>query len=251
MTVRVIKEPVVTVSAYQRGATLTSQELYDDEFTLTVDKANAFQFQVDDIEKKQAHLNWIDMATSSAAYSLKDAMDTEVLSHMYTQVPTANKYGTASATIDLGFGTSEISPLTVLNRLNRLMDENNVPTDNRWVVAPPTFWEQMNDENSKLMDVGYMAPGTSEVSMVRNNGLLLGGKPIRGFKIYTSNNMPTDTGSVVLAGHMSSTATASQIVKTETMRAERTFADIVRGLHVYGRKVLRTTALYASVYAID
>ena len=249
-TVYVINEPTVSVSPYQRGITTQTQDLTDSQLTLTVDKANYFQFAVDDLEKKQSHVNWLDMATSAAAYELKDEFDTEVLSYMYSQVPTANKYGTAGSPTDLGFGSGEISPLTVMNRLNRLMDVNNVPTDNRWFVAGPLFWEQMADENSKLMDIGYMAPGTSEVSAVRN-GLLVGGKPIRGFKCYTSNNMPSDTHNVAMAGHMSSTAQVSQIASTEVIRSEKTFADIVRGLHLYGRKVLRTNAIYASVYQID
>lgn len=249
-TVNVITEPTITVQAYQRGTNVQPQDIVDAQISLTVDKANAFAFAVDDLEKKQSHVNWLELATSSAAYTLKDTFDDEVLDYMYTQVPTANKYGTAGSSIDLGFGSGEISPLTVMNRLNRLMDVNNVPTDNRWFVAGPLFWEQMGDENSKLMDTSFMASGTSEVSPVRN-GLLVGGKPIRGFRCYTSNNMPTDTNNVAMAGHMSSTATVSQIAKTETFRSPNTFADIVRGLHMYGRKVIRTEALYASVYSVD
>jgi hypothetical protein len=244
-TVRILKEPTITVSAYRRGTNIVPQDLLDEDFTLTVDQANYFAFKLDDIEAKQTHVNWLEMAASSGAYAIKDAYDTDVLSTAYTAVTTANKYGTASSSIDLGFSAGEVSPLTVLNRLSRLLDDANVPTDNRWVVAKPAFWEQMNDENSRLMDIDY----SGDKGLIRN-GLVNQGL-IRGFRCYKSNNMPTDTNDVVLAGHMSAIATASQISKTEKIRAQDSFSDVVRGLHMYGRKVLRPAALVASVYAID
>lgn len=246
MTVHILKEPTITTTAYKRGAVLIPQDLLDEDFTLTVDQANYFAFKIDDIEVKQTHVNWMDMATSSASYAIKDAYDRDVLSTMYTAVTTANKYGTAASSLDLGFSAGEVSPLAVLNRFQKLLDTNNVPTDNRWVVAGPDFWEQMGDENSRLMGVDF----TGDSSSPLRNGLVSKGQ-IRGFTCYKSNNLPTDTNSVVLGGHMSSTATASQISKTEKIRDTTSFSDVVRGLHMYGRKVLRTAALVASVYAID
>jgi hypothetical protein len=245
-TVRILKEPTMTVSSYARGTTVLPQDILDEDFTLTVDKANYFAFKIDDIEQKQTHVNWMDMATSSAAYAIKDAYDVEVLDHMYDQIATDHKFGTSGSSIDLGFGAGEVSPLTVMNRLSRLLDEDNVPTDNRWFVAGPVFWEMMKDENSKLMDTEYMNDGDS---IVRNGRVTSG--LIRGFKCYSSNNMPTDTNSVAMGGHMSSTATASQISKVEKIRSETSFSDVVRGLHMYGRKVLRPSAMVASVYAVD
>jgi len=245
-TVRIIKEPTITVNDYVRGTTVIPQDLVDEDLTLTVDQAKYFAFKIDDIEAKQTHVNWMEMATSAGAYAIKDSYDTSVLSHIYDNVPTAMKYGTAASSIDLGFAAGEVSPLTVLNRLSRLLDEQNVPTDNRWLVAGPVFWEQMGDENSKLMDVEYTGDGDS---MIRNGRVSSG--LIRGFRCYKSNNMPTDTNNVVLGGHMSAVATASQINKVEKVRDNNSFSDVVRGLHMYGRKVLRTQALVASVYAVD
>lgn len=135
----IIKEPVITVAPYARGTLLLPQALADDQISLTVDQANYFAFQVDDIENKQAHLNWEELATSSGAYSLKDTFDREVLTYMLSQVPTAstNTYGTTGAPLTVGFASGNISPLAVLNRLSRLLDEQNVPSDNRWCIAPP------------------------------------------------------------------------------------------------------------------
>lgn len=247
-TVRIIKEPVITVAPYARGTTVLPQALADDDFSLTVDQANYFAFKVDDIENKQAHVNWEELATSSGAYSLKDTFDKEVLTYMVGQVSTSNpnmQYGTSGAPLTVGFASGNVTPLAVLSRLSRLLDEQNIPSDNRWCVAEPIFWEKMQDESSKLIGVDWQSSG-SDGSILRNGKLLNG--MIRGFDCYRSNNMPLDGSShhQVLVGHMSSTATASQIAKVEKFRDPNSFADVVRGMHMFGRKALRTSAMAIS-----
>ncbi len=246
-TVRIINEPTITVSDYFRGTKVIPQDLDDAEQTLVVDQGKYFAFKVDDIEVKQSHINWEALSTGSAAYALKDDYDKAILLFMSGQVPAAGDYGTTGAPIDVGFAAGEISPLAVMSRLSRFLDDNNVPTDNRWFVAKPIFWEVMADENSKLMGVDF----TGDSSSILRNGRVTDGL-IRGFKCYKSNNAPLDTAiEVALAGHMSSTATASQIAKTEMVRSNDSFADIVRGLHVYGRNTLRTDAIVRSLYKVD
>lgn len=197
---------------------------------------------MDDIENKQSHVNWEELATSSGAYSLKDTFDREVLTYMISQVDSGNVYGTLGSPKTVGFASGNTSPLAVLNRLSRLLDEANIPSDNRWCVAPPVFWEKVADESSKLIGIDWQSSNGSE-SILRNGKVLNG--LIRGFDCYRSNNMPLDSSSQyqLLVGHMSSTATASQIAKVEKFRDPTSFADVVRGLHMFGRKTLRTTAL--------
>ena len=127
---------------YKKGNT---QDLADDEIQLTVDKANAFAFKVDDIEERQGHINFETLATSAGAYTLKDTYDSEVLSNIQSQVTSGNTYGADHATnsIDTGFDTDEVDPVNVLARLGRLLDDGNVPTDNRWAVAAPRFFEEL------------------------------------------------------------------------------------------------------------
>lgn len=247
-TVRVIMEPTITIAPYARGTVVLPQALADDDFTLVVDQANYASFKVDDIENKQSHVNWEDLATSSMAYSLKDGFDKEVLYYMSSQVTTALSYGTNGSPLTVGFSSGNTSPLAVLNRLARLLDENNVPSDNRWCVAPPVFWERMADESSKLIGVDWQSSAASG-SVLRNGKLL--NADIRGFMPYRSNNLPLSAGGSyqLLVGHMSSTATASQIAKMEKFRDPNSFSDVVRGLHMYGRKVLRTAAIGMSVFA--
>ena len=246
-TVRIIKEPTITVSDYFRGTKVIPQDLDDAEITLTVDQGKYFAFKVDDIEAKQAHINWEALATGSAAYALKDSYDKAILLYMSGQVPSAGDYGSTGTPIDVGFAAGEISPLNFMTRLARLLDDNDVPEENRFFVAKPIFWEIMADENSKLMGVDFTGDSSSKL----RNGRVTDGL-IRGFKVYKSNNSPVDSSQeVALAGHMSSTATASQIAKTESIRDNDSFADIVRGLHIYGRKTLRAEALVRGIYKVD
>lgn len=249
-TVNIIKEPTISIGDYARGTRTVSQALDDDQLTLTVDQAKYFQFEVDDIEQKQAHLNWIAMATSAAAYALKDDFDSRILTYIRDNVG-SNIMGadTLGNSTDVGFGAGETSPLAVLSRLSRLLDEDNVPTDNRWFVARPVFWEQVQDENSKLLDVDY---SHDDSSLLRNGRVTSG--LIRGFRCYSSNNLPLSSSQsfqLGMAGHMSAVSTASQIVKMEKFRSTDTFADVVRGLHVYGRKMLRSDAVAVAYMTID
>lgn len=291
-TVRIIKEPVLTVSAYTRGATTASQALADDQTTLEISKANYFQFEVDDIEEKLAHVNWQSLATGSATYALKNSYDREVLEYMATQCQIANIVNTGATiqgagsvadaheeaqetanAITLGFGASDTDPLNLLSSLALKLDEADIPEEGRWVVVTPRFVELLQQVDSKLLSTDYNG-GTADLT----NGLI-SHRTIRGFKMYKTNNCPTYvtdtagadagftpdddtvidtgddlgavTGDVIIAGHMSAVATASAITKTEVIRSESSFADIIRGLHVYGRGVLYPEALAAAyvVYA--
>ena len=138
--------------------------------------------------------------------------------------------------------TTDVSPLTLIARINRQLNLQNVPTDGRWLIIDPVFAELLEDEDSKLINDDTASKGTLV------NGMLP--KKIRGFRVYISNNLPrVGTGpstvnassqnanfGVIIAGNNSAVATAENVTKTENLRSQNTFADIVRGLHVYGRK---------------
>ena len=280
-SVKIILEPVVSVSAYTRGATVTPEALADNEKTITLDQANKFAFQVDDIEQKLSHVNWESLATGSATYALKNSYDKEVLEFMATGSQATNIInGTGSAThataqttslaITLGFGGgSEVDPLNLLSLLSLKLDEAEVPEEGRYVVVSPRFMELLARTDSKLLSTDY---NQGEGGL--KNGLVMNGK-LRGFSIYKTNNAPTyltdttpaapdasddDTiisggsdegvsGDVIIAGHMSAVATVSCLDKVEGIRSTTTFADIVRGLHVYGRAIIRPESL-ATAYVV-
>ena len=295
-SVRIIKEPEVSVQAYSRGTQVVPQDLDDEDFTLVIDQANYFAFKIDDIEAAHSHVNFESLATDRAGYRLRDQFDQEIFGYMsgYKQAAlhanasaarvAADKSGTdpvssdadgllASMKLDLsdfggtansipvGQNTSAISPLAVINRMARKLDQQNVDRDGRWLVVDPVFAEQLNDENSKLLSNDFA--GRQDAGDILRNGRIIDGM-VRGFRIYMSNNLPIlGTGActvatggsatnfgVIIAGHDSAVATASQIEKVETYRDNDSFSDVVRGLHLYGRKLLRPEALTRAVYNV-
>ena len=260
-SVKIIKEPVISVSDYTRNSDTTETRLTDQEISLVVDSAKAFKFIVDDIETNMSHVNFKEIASSSAAYALKDSYDAAVLATMFAGCSTSSPdhvLGADNAT-DLGAGvydgtgnidlgqTSETDPLDLMARMARLLDEQNVPEEGRWFVASPDFYEVLSQSSSKLLSVDFNA-GQGSI----RNGLISSGK-LRGFDMYKSNNIAATTNAAgkCMAGHMSSTATANTILSTEVLRDPTSFGDIVRGLHVYGAKVLRDEAIVSAFYGID
>jgi hypothetical protein len=264
-SVKIIKEPVISVSDYTRNSDTTETRLTDQEINLVVDSAKAFKFIVDDIESNMSHVNFKEVATSSAAYALRDSYDAAVIANMFSGVSTSSpdhvlgadaaaatqtmgQHQGGSNSIDLtGSDGTGADPLDVMAFMAKLLDEQNVPEEGRWFVAPPSWYEQLSQSGSKLMSVDFNA-GQGSI----RNGLVSSGK-LRGFDMYKSNNIAaaSTASGKVLAGHISSTATAQTIISTETLRDPTSFGDIVRGLHVYGSKVLRPEALVSAFYAID
>ena len=296
-SVKIIKEPEITVKAYERGTTITPQDLDDEDFSLTIDKANYFAFKVDDIEEAHSHVNFQSLASDRAAYRLGDQFDQDVLGYLtgFKQSALHGTPDTVNTTVNGSVavstaGTDELLssmkidaadfggsggdalalqprtggatdstpaagdtfPLTVIARMSRLLDQQNVDTQGRWLVVDPVFMELLKDEDSRLFNADFGGSGLQ-------NGQI--GTNIHGFRVYTSNNLPsvgtgpsfTGTNSstnygMIVAGHDSAVATAEQINKTETYRDPDSFADIVRGMHLYGRKILRPEALVNAKY---
>ena len=303
-SVRIIKEPEISVSAYTRGTAIATQDLTDVDFTLTVDKSNYFAFKLDDIEEQQTHVNWLTMASNRAAYRLADQYDQEILGYLsgYKQSALHANAGAVNTTVsgtkaDAAAGSDELlaanklkkssfgnitttsaadhsiplaarlsgatavsattaTPLQMVARMARIMDQNNVDKQGRWLVVDSVFQEILADEDSRLLNMDWGQSGGLR------NGLMLDN--LHGFRVYVSNNLPSvGTGSatsgtanqntnygVIVAGHDSSVATAQQINKTETYRDPDSFADIVRGMHLYGRKILRPEAIVTAKYNI-
>ena len=267
-TVKIINEPKITVYQYERGADVSTTPLTDAETTLIVDTANAFKFIVDDIESQMSHVNFKEVASSSAAYALRDAFDAGVIAKMFAGCSqdlgsafnnadhiigadaAAGTAGVAetTASVDLlGSDGDGVDALDLMARMARLLDDQNVPEEGRWFVASPDFYEELSQSGSKLLSVDFNA-GQGSI----RNGLVSTGK-LRGFNMYKSNNVATPTTATgkVLAGHMSAASTAQTITSTEVIRDPSSFGDIVRGLHVYGAKVIRPEALVSAFYTVD
>ena len=300
-TVKIMKEPEVSVKAYTRGAQITAQDLDDEDFQLVVDKSNYFAFKIDDIEEAHSHVDFMQLATDRAAYRLADQMDQECLGYLsgykqsalHADADAVNDVTNGTLAVDTA-GTDELltsmkltkedfgnisspgsgnsipiaarlpgatalptataSPAMVVARMKRLLDQQQVDSQGRWLVVDPVFMEILADEDSRLLNADYGDSGALRNGLVLNN--------LHGFRIYSSSNLPAvGTGSgtsgaanqsanfgVLVAGHDSAVATAEQISKTETYRDPDSFADIVRGMHLYGRKILRPEAIVTAAY---
>jgi hypothetical protein len=302
-SVKVIKEPEVSVKSYARGTQVTAQDLDDSDFTLVIDQANYFAFKMDDIEAAHSHVNFMTMATDRAGYRLKDQFDTDVLGYLsgYKQAAVGDVASAVNTTVNgtkavatagsdellstmklikgsfanittssagdhsipvtprlpgaTALPTDRVSPLMLVARMGRLLDSQNVDTNGRWLVLDPIFIEMLKDEDSRMLNADFGGSGLQ-------NGLVINN--LHGFKVYASNNLPkvgTGAGTagttnqntnygVIVAGHDSAVASAEQINKTETYRDPDSFADIVRGMHLYGRKILRPEALVTAKYNV-
>ena len=296
-TVRIQKEPDVTVNALQRHTGISVEKLDDSDFSLTIDQANYFAFKMDDIEEQFSNVDFTSLAADRAAYKMADSMDTDVLSYLsghttagaFITTSSGDKQTTETATgeyiaanhldaTDFGnltiaatatagdsvplaprlpgataLSSSTVSPLTVLARMARKMDQANVDSRGRWVVLDPVFIEMLKDEDSRMLNADFGGAGLQ-------NGLVLNN--IHGFRVYQSNALPaagTGAGTsgttaqstnygVVVAGQDDAVASAEQINKVENYRDPDSFADIVRGMHLYGRKILRPEALLTARY---
>ena len=243
-TVNIIKEPTISVNSYTRGGHIAIQNLADDQLQLVVDQANAFAFKVDDIEERQSHVNWESLATSSGAYALKDSYDANVIAAMVSGVgTTVGSDGSGSDVPD------SVDPLNIMANCSKRLHGGDVPTDNRWFLGSPEWYETLAQASGKLMDASV----TGDADSPLRNGRVTTGL-IQGFKLYMTNNFAASSTSdyyKILWGHMSSTATANAIAKTEVIRDPDSFADVVRGLHVFGRKVLRSAGLMVRHVLID
>lgn len=292
----------IAIRSYTRGKIIQPQDMVDEDYTLIIDQANEFAFQLEDIEKAHSHINWMSLATDRAGYKLRDQFDSEVLGYLcgYKQSALGSPADTARVAADIpgtkaistagddelltsnklirgsfisGGGdnsipiaprfpgvqskpTDNVSPLTLLARMARNLDLQNVDQMGRWVVIDPVFAEILKDEDSRLFNAD-----TAEKGGLRNGKI---GKQIHGFDVYMSNSLPrvgtgpTTVGAtaqntnfgVVVAGHNSAVASAENITKTETFRSQEMFADVVRGLHVYGRKITRPEAIVTAKYNV-
>ena len=255
-TVNIIKEPQIAVADYTRGLAVTSTDLTDQELVLTIDQAKSFSFKIDDLEKRFSHVNFQAVAADNAAYALRDAMDSNILAAISAGATVTTGMGTTSVPIDIGFSTGEVDPLNQMSLAAKELDEANAPEDGRWFVAAPEWYNQLANTSSKLLSVDFNA-GQGSI----RNGLVASGL-LRGFQMYKSNNLPTNdlsgatpagsaTAPEALFGHISGTSAASSMNKVETVRDTGTFSDIVRGLMVWGRKVLRPEITGKIIYTID
>jgi hypothetical protein len=267
-TVHIRTRPTITIADYESDQDLSIQRPSSNLIDLAIDQAKYFNLALDDVMEVQSDLDQMSMWAEDASEQMKIAVDTDVLSYLGTtsDISATNRGNTAGAISgDIRLGTAaapqyvgkvaagtgvgddasnEMSILDFIVNCGQALDENNIPESGRWMVIPA--WISSIIKKSDLKDASLAGDGTS---MLRNGRLGM----IDRFTLYLSNLLPTldsavDTTSVFF-GTKAALTFASQFTKMETIRSERSFSNLLRGLQVYGFRVVNGTPIGRAVVA--
>jgi N4-gp56 family major capsid protein len=218
----------ITVFDYTRNQDIPDPEELDTAATtLLIDQGKAFNFAVDDVDKVQARGELIENAMGEASYGVRDKAD-QFLAGFYAQAAAANLIGDDTTPI---VPTSDTA-YDYLVDLSVKLDEANVPSGGRWAVLPPWYHGML------LKDKRFVSTGTAQGDATRANGEV---GEAAGFRILKSNNVrnTNSTKYKIMAGYPGAISYADQIVTVEAYRPQKRFSDAVKGLHVYGGKLVR------------
>ena len=257
--------PTISINAYTIGQSLTYEVPTPETIELQIDKGFYFGVNVSDVLEYQSQPNLMDMFTTDAANQMKIKVDTDCFLGTFSDAAAANigatagalsgqyNMGTDAAPLDYAAASNAPQILNTIVAMGNILDEQNVPESDRWLVLTP--YERQLLMQSPLAQA-YV---TGDSQSILRNGKI--GRIDR-FDIYVSNLLPkaaadknylgaTDTGKikrhVMIAGHKSAMTFASQINKVESLPNPNDFGTLVRGLMIYGRKVVKSQALTYAV----
>ena len=218
--------PAVTVADY--SGSLSYADVTSGTVELDINKAKSYAFKVDDILRTQADIDFMNAAAEDAAQNMKIAIETDVFANV----------GAGSSLTDVNSSEAGTNAGNILGHIltaGKTLDQNNIPETERFMIIDPATAAIIKNSDLKQ---AYLT-GDAE-SPLRNGNIGM----IDRFTVYVSNNLPS-SGSVTtgLYGHPKAVAYASQMTNTETVRLESSFGDGVRGLAVYGYKVIIPTAI--------
>jgi hypothetical protein len=243
------QKPTIAIKNYTAGLDLVSERPSEDTLNLPIDQGKYWATELDDVMEVQADIDMLSMWADDASEQMKIEIDTDVLGFMLDKPDSTNRGATAGAksgNIDLGVTTSPLlidkSNVTdIIVRAGQALDENNNPEGGRYIVIPA--WMAARIKTSELKDASLTGDGSS----ILRNGRL---GQIDRFTIYMSNLLPNGVAGGLAAdefavyfGNTMGLTFASQVTKVETLRAEKTFGTIMRGLQVYGRQVIKPTSI--------
>lgn len=234
--------PDIAIRTYVKGQALKVQVPVQTKIELLIDKGQYWNFIVEDVDRAQADLEYMEEWTQDAAEQMKTTIDLDVLGSIITDAATENQGGSAgkrSGNIDLGALSTEVTidkdsttntaVLDYIVDCRTVLDEQNAPESDRWIVLPA--WMAGMILKSELKDASLAGDGTS---ILRNGRVGV----IAGFTIYMSNQL-TQAGSsfYIPFGHITALTFASQLVESDVLKVESTFGLVARGLNVYGFKI--------------
>ncbi len=232
-TVKIASVGDVTIGDYAKNTDINDPEiLTDSEQSLLIDQSKYFNFYVDSVDRAQQNVNILDESMRRSAWALREKADTYLAVVMDTAVPAGNKIGS----ITTPKVPTKDDAYEYLVDIGVLLDESDTPIEGRFVIVPAWFHGLL------LKDERFVKAGT-----FRSDGVLANGEvgEAAGFRILKSNNVPNTTAAKykIIAGHSIATAYVEQVVDLQTYKPEKRFGDAVKGLHVYGARVVRPNAL--------
>jgi hypothetical protein len=239
-----------TVSTYVPGTPLVYEQVTDAGETLVIDQAKSFSFSITDVDRAQAAGQMQPYLEGRAAYRLADVAD-QFLASKYVNAAQSNVLGSTGSPLtpqpySMSAGGSTNIPLhvadfytMVLEPMKVILDQNNVPDDERYIVAPP--WAvSLISQTQAFVSVTDMQGDPSQTFQRGFMG------QVSGFNVLKSNNVPQPVAGgagtgvwAIQAGHPMALTYAEQIAQTEALRLQTDFSDGVRGLHLYGAKLAR------------
>lgn len=241
-TVKITTLGDVTVSDYTKDSDIAAPEtLTDAQLTLLIDQQKYFNFQVDDVDKRQALPGLREEAGRRAGYGLRKAMDSHIAGK-YVDIAAGQFIG-SDGSPTTGFSGTSTKAYDQLVDLSTKLNSTDTPEDGRFVVIPPWY------EGYLQKDQRFTGYGTAANRATLENGMTAGENGLigraAGFDVYRSNQVPNISSAKykIIAGHRSAWSRAQQLLETEAYRPERRFADALKGLHVYGAKVIRPSNL--------
>jgi hypothetical protein len=254
--VKIRTKPTLTINNYLVNGDLALQRPAGTSVELTIDQGKYFAAILDDVIEKQSDINNLSIWADDASEQMKITVDSDVLMFILNQANAANMGATAgliSGNVNLGTSgapvgtvgrnptTGQVEIIDLILRIGQCLDEQNIPETGRWIVLPT--WASFQIKRSELREVFVSG---DQISILRNGRF---GQVDR-FTIYASNLLPNGVAAGLAAGvypiyggHAHGLTFASQLTNVETIRSERTFGQILRGLQVYGRQVLDNKAL--------
>lgn len=228
-TVNIAQVGSVTIKDYTRNATIDAPEdVTVEDKTLKIDQAKYFNISVDDVDAAQSAVNLLDTATQRAGYGFSDVADAYLGKLLATDGTVTDGLGTDSAPLEV----NKSNAYEILVKMKTALDKANLPKQGRVAIVPPEF------EGYMLLDPRFVSV-TDQSEQRLTEGTVY---KAAGFEVAVSNNAPkatTGEGVKVIASSPVQGTYAQQVLKTEAYRPESGFSDAVKGLHVYGAKVLR------------
>lgn len=245
--------PAITISDYEIGDLLTYERPATETTELLINQGHSWSFQLDDVQDAQQLTNMLPLWADDASERMKIRVDTNILAFLLGKALAANRgatagrisadinLGTGAAPLQVGNGAGDVNPIDLIVDLGTVLDEQNIPESNRKLIVPAWFAGMI--KKSELKDASLAGDGTS---IVRNGRIGI----IDRFELYVSNLLPSPTApanKAIFAIHPKAMTFAAQLSKTEKLRAESTFGDLMRGLMVYGRQVMLPEAVAEAV----